>query len=72
MIGKMTYQQIIDISNQLEQALKEIEEVSNKYGVESLTDFISTVEGYSKYLTTTVELNEDADEVLKELKSKIK
>lgn len=72
MIGKMTYQEIVEISQQLEQAIKELEEVGNKYGVEALTDFISTVEGYAKYLTTTVELNQDADEVLKELKSKIK
>ena len=35
-----------------------------------MQDFLSTVEGYSKYLKTTVEMSKDADKALEELKSK--
>lgn len=72
MIGTLTYQEILETSEQLKTAIEDITEIANKNGVEALADFISTVEGYSKYLVTTVELNQDADEVLKELSSKLK
>lgn len=72
MIGTMTYEEILQVSADLEQAIKDISTVATNKKIDALVDFISTVEGYSKYLITTVELNQDADEVLKELKEKTK
>lgn len=67
MIEKITYQDMISISNELSSSAKVIEEIANAKGIKELSDFISTVEGYSKYLKTTVELYQEADLSLQEL-----
>ncbi len=70
MIGNLTYNQIEDIALELENATKVVDAIIKNQNIEELEDFISTVEGYSKYLKTTVELNKDADKALEELKRK--
>lgn len=67
MIENITYQDMISISKELETSAKVIEEIASKKNIKELSDFISTVEGYSKYLATTVELYQEADLTLQEL-----
>lgn len=69
MIGNMTYEQVNIIAKDLETATKTVEEVTKNLNIEELDDFISTVEGYYKYLKNTIEMNKDADKVLENLKS---
>jgi len=69
MIDKLTYDEILNISKELNQQAKIIEKLARDREIQELIDFSATVEGYSKYLQNTVEINKDADNALKELKS---
>lgn len=70
MIGSMTYDQVEEVAKELENATKTIETIIKNQNIQELEDFLSTVEGYSKYLRTTIELNKDADKALEDLKSR--
>ena len=70
MIGSMTYEQVENIAASIMQATEVVETYIEGKNIEELEDFISTVEGYSKYLKTIVELNKDADKALEELKNR--
>lgn len=67
MIEKISYSDMLDISKELDQSAKTVAEIANNKGLEELSDFISTVEGYSKYLATTVELYQEADDAISSL-----
>ena len=68
MVGKLTYEQVLDIAkdlrNQVEVTLKLIE----NRDLPELNDFTATVEGYANYLENSVEINKDADNALLGLK----
>lgn len=70
MIGNLTYNQVESIAKELEESIATITAITKNLNVEEMQDFLSTVEGYSKYLKTTVEMSKDADKALEELKSK--
>lgn len=70
MIGSMTYAQVEEIAKELENATNTIEAIIKNQNIQELEDFLSTVEGYSKYLRTTIELNKDADIALEDLKTR--
>ena len=70
MIGSMTYDQVEEVAKELENATKTIEAIIKNQNIQEREDFLSTVEGYSKYLRTTIELNKDADKALEDLKSR--
>jgi hypothetical protein len=70
MIGNLTYDQVESIAKELEESIATITAITKNLNVEEMQDFLSTVEGYSKYLKTTVEMSKDADKALEELKSK--
>lgn len=70
MIGNITYEQAEAISISIEQATKEVKEYIKGKNIYELDDFIATVEGYAKYLKTTIELNKDADKALEDLKKR--
>lgn len=67
MIDKLTYDQILSVSQDLEKQAGIILELIKNKNIQELNDFAATVEGYSKFLASTVEINKDADEALKEL-----
>lgn len=69
MIGTLTYEQVENIAKDLENATTTINSIIKDLNIEELEDFLSTVERYSKYLQTTVNLNKDADQALEELKN---
>lgn len=67
MIGKLTYEQVLEISKELKVQADIIENLVKDKEKQELVDFAATVEGYSKFLETTVEINKDADRALAEL-----
>ncbi len=69
MIEKLTYEEVLKISSELKNSAEIIHKLMINKTSDELQDFISTVEGYSKYLETIVELNKDADKAIEELKS---
>ena len=72
MIDKLTYDEVMNISQDLKNQIIVVDKIVRERGIEDLADFIATVEGYSKYLENTVEINKDADKALSALKSQVK
>ncbi len=68
MIDKLTYDQILTISKELAKQSEIVDNLVKDRGIQELKDFAATVEGYSKFLETTVQMNKDADKALEELK----
>ncbi len=67
MIGELKYEEVEKISNALKKEASTISELIKDKNLQELEDFVATVEGYSKYLDTTLEINRDADKALEEL-----
>jgi hypothetical protein len=67
MIGDLKYEEILSTSKELEECSKELIKLIEVNDAFELKDLASTVEGYSKYLTTLVELNKDADIATKDV-----
>lgn len=67
MIGKLTYDQILEVSKDLKEQADIISSLVKNKDNQELLDFTATVEGYSKYLETTVQINKDADNALMDL-----
>ena len=67
MIGKLTYDQILEVSKDLREQADIISSLVRNKDNQELLDFAATVEGYSKYLETTVQINKDADTSLMDL-----
>lgn len=72
MIGKLSYNEVLAISAELKNQAEIISKMAKEKDLEDLTDFVATVEGYSKFLETSVHMNQDADKALAELKSQLK
>ena len=72
MIGKLSYNEIMAISAELKNQAEIILKMAKEKDLEELDDFVATVEGYSKFLETSVHMNQDADKALKELKDHLK
>lgn len=70
MIDKLTYDQVLAFSKELKNQAEIISNLFKNKEKQELADFIATVEGYSKFLETTVEINKDADKALEELMSR--
>ena len=71
MIGKLTYEQILEISKDLRVQAQTVEKLAKERNITQIEDFSITVEGYSKFLENTVEINRDADLALKYLKEQL-
>lgn len=67
MIENLTYEEVLTISKELKNNADIIETLISDKNVSELQDFVSTVEGYSKYLETVVQLHMDADKALEGL-----
>ena len=68
MVGKLTYDQVLEIAKDLRVQVEVIERLLVNRDLPELNDFTATVEGYSKFLENSVEINKDADTALIELK----
>ncbi|MCI8460193.1 MAG: hypothetical protein HFE81_02235 [Bacilli bacterium] len=72
MIDKLSYEDILTISKELKEQAAIIDKLVQNRNIQELKDFAATVEGYSKFLENTIEINKDADKALSELISQIK
>ena len=72
MIDKLSYDEILTISNELKKETQKVLELATSRNITEIIDFANSVDGYSKYLENTVGINKDADNALKELKEKLK
>ena len=72
MIDKLSYDEVMNISKELKEQVQIVENVIKKHEIDELVDFIATVEGYSKFLENTIEINKDADAALSDLKAQVK
>ncbi len=72
MIDKLKYEQVLAISQGLRDQANIITLLADKKKSQELMDFSAIVEGYSKFLENTVEINKDADKALSELMSHMK
>ena len=67
MIDKLTYDQVLSISKELSKEAQIIDKLAKDRNLQDLQDFSSTVEGYSKFLETIININKDADKALSDL-----
>lgn len=72
MIDKLRYEDVLAISQALKKEADTINELASKRNLKEIVDFASTVEGYSKFLENTVNINKDADLAIASLKEQIK
>ena len=67
MINNLTYDQVLEISKSIQNEIKIVSDLVENLGIQELNDFVSTVEGYTKYLESTVKINKDADLAIKDI-----
>ena len=72
MIDKLKYEQVLAMAKELKTQANIISTLAEKKNAQELLDFTATVEGYSKFLENTIEINVDADKALSELVSHMK
>lgn len=72
MIDKLTYDDILKVIESLKKNTEIIKKLAASRKIGDLNDFIATVEGYSKFLETTIEMNKDADMALADLQNNLK
>ena len=72
MIDKLSYNDVLALANDLRTQIGVVRQMTSSREITQLSDFIATVEGYTKFLTNSVEINQAADEALAELKSQLK
>lgn len=68
MIDNITYEEMENISKELSNNIDIIRTIIKDDDFKEINDFIATVDGYAKYLNTTVKLYQDADSALIDLK----
>ena len=72
MIDKLSYDDVLKVVESLKSNTEVIRKLVDKRKISDLDDFLATVEGYSKFLETSLEMNKDADVALMDLKNNIK
>lgn len=71
MIDKLTYEEVLTNSKELRKQAEIVSILASSRNIQELMDFAATVEGYSKFLENTIEINKDADAALNELKESL-
>ena len=71
MIDKLTYEEVLQISKELKAQAEIIDRLVEDKDAPELKDFAATVEGYSKYIENTVDINRQADKALSDLKIRL-
>ena len=67
MIDKLTYEQVLDIVNNIRKENEVLKRLLRGRDVQDVSDFSDTIESYCKFLEGTVELNQTADNAIKDL-----
>lgn len=74
MIGSLKYDELVSISSQLLASSEKIRNIVTKYGedLNEIVDFCNTIDIYSKFINTNVELYKSSDKALKTIIEKNK
>lgn len=67
MIGALSYEEVLKVKEELLASCDSLRDILKDKNIQEMDEFVSTVDGYSKYLETTVSLYQDADKALMEL-----
>lgn len=67
MIDKLTYDQVLDFAQKIREQNEVIKRLLKGRDVEAVVDFTDVVESYCKFLEGTVDLNQAADDAIKEI-----
>ncbi len=67
MINEMTYNEILQASDKMKKSCEAIRSLIINKDSPDLEEFVDSVETYTKYLDSTIELMVAADEALKDL-----
>lgn len=67
MINEMTYDEILKASQDMKNSCRIITKLIRNKNLPDLEDFVESVNNYTKYLDSTIELMIAADKALKEL-----
>lgn len=67
MINEMTYDEILKASQDMKNSCRIITKLIENKNLPDLEDFVGSVDNYTKYLDSTIELMIAADKALKEL-----
>ncbi len=68
MIGSLTYEEMLKLSEDLAKSSESIRSIINKYDSDSIKNvvgFCDSIDSYSRFLNSSVELFKDSDEALK-------
>ncbi|MBQ6404984.1 MAG: hypothetical protein IJJ63_02905 [Bacilli bacterium] len=71
MIDKLSYEEVLSNSEELRKQAGIVSKLASSRNIQELIDFAATVEGYSKFLENTIEINKDADAALRDLKESL-
>lgn len=74
MIGSLKYDELVSISSELLSSSKKIREIVTKYeeNLNEIVDFCNTIDMYSKFINTNVELYKASDKALETIIAKNK
>lgn len=66
MLGSLSYEEILDLSNRISTSSTNIRNIVEKYGNElaEVINFCDSLDSYSKFIDSNVSLNKDADTAL--------
>jgi len=67
MIDKLTYEQVLDFAKKIREQNEVIRRLLKGRDVEAVVDFTDVVESYCKFLEGTVDLNQAADNAIKDM-----
>ena len=67
MINGLSYDEVLGYAKELSTSAGVISKLNESRNIQDLADFAATVDGYAKYLETTVGLHKDAEEALTDL-----
>ena len=67
MINGLAYDDVLKMAHELSDSASMIVKLNESKNIQELSDFAATVDGYAKYLETTVNLHKDAEEALADL-----
>lgn len=67
MIGKLTYDQVLEFAKAMRDEALVVEDLARAREIQDLVDFSDKVESYAKFLENTVDLNKTADEAIKDM-----
>ncbi len=66
MLGSLKYEELLELSNSISTSSKNIRTIIEKYGgdLSEVLNFCDSLDSYSKFIDSSINLNKDADQAL--------